>query len=191
LRPLRKYRKLNTGQIRTYEGKYGNLRANTDICPVFALRTNNQHWLSYYWTCKNEHIATKYVINMYIDCVYGCYVHIYWLCIWVGCYVHVCWLCIWVPYICILIVHMGAMYMHIDCVYRCYIYVCRLCKWVLYTCILIVYMGAMYMYIDSVYGCHIHVYWLCIWVLFTLILIVYMHALNVSWLGIFCCCFDE
>ena len=34
-----------------------------DICPVFALRANNQHWtFSYYWTCKNEHIATKYVI---------------------------------------------------------------------------------------------------------------------------------
>ena len=28
-----------------------------------------------------------------------------------------------VPYTCILIVHMGAMDMYIDCVYRCYIHV--------------------------------------------------------------------
>jgi hypothetical protein len=33
------------GQIRIYEGKYGYLRANMDICPVFALRANSQHWL--------------------------------------------------------------------------------------------------------------------------------------------------
>jgi hypothetical protein len=35
------------GQIRIYmyEGKYGYLRANTDICPIFALSANNQHWL--------------------------------------------------------------------------------------------------------------------------------------------------
>jgi hypothetical protein len=31
------------GLIRTYEGKYGYLRSNTDICLVFALRANNQH----------------------------------------------------------------------------------------------------------------------------------------------------
>jgi hypothetical protein len=28
-----------------YGGKYGHMRANTDICPVFALRTNNLHRL--------------------------------------------------------------------------------------------------------------------------------------------------
>ena len=31
-----------------YGGKYGHMRANTDIlyiCPVFALKANNQHWL--------------------------------------------------------------------------------------------------------------------------------------------------
>jgi hypothetical protein len=26
-----------------FGGKYGYMRANTDICPVFALRENNQH----------------------------------------------------------------------------------------------------------------------------------------------------
>jgi hypothetical protein len=26
-------------------GKYGYLMANMDICPVFALRANSQHWL--------------------------------------------------------------------------------------------------------------------------------------------------
>ena len=36
-----------TAQIPEVEfgGKYGYMRANTDICPVFALRANNQHWL--------------------------------------------------------------------------------------------------------------------------------------------------
>jgi hypothetical protein len=38
------------------------MRANTDIWPEFALRANNQQTFSYYWTCKNEHIATQYVI---------------------------------------------------------------------------------------------------------------------------------
>ena len=33
------------GQILTYEGKYVYLKANTDICLVFALRANNQHRL--------------------------------------------------------------------------------------------------------------------------------------------------
>ena len=42
---------------------------------------------------------------------------------------------------------MGAMYMHIDCVYRCYIHVC-----------LIRYMGAIYMYSDRAHGCYVHVY---------------------------------
>jgi hypothetical protein len=28
-----------------FGGKYGYLRANTDICPVFVLSANNQHWL--------------------------------------------------------------------------------------------------------------------------------------------------
>jgi hypothetical protein len=28
-----------------YGGKYRYMRANTDICPVFALRANNQHLL--------------------------------------------------------------------------------------------------------------------------------------------------
>ena len=34
-----------TAQIQEveYGGKYGYMRANTDICPVFALRANNQH----------------------------------------------------------------------------------------------------------------------------------------------------
>ena len=43
-------------------------------------------------------------IYMYIDGVYGCYIHVYLL-------------CIWVLYTCILIVCMGAMYMYIDGVY--------------------------------------------------------------------------
>ena len=46
LRPLRRYCKLISG-------------ANTDIrgqIRIFALTS------SYYWTCKDEHIATKYVM---------------------------------------------------------------------------------------------------------------------------------
>ena len=36
-----------TAQIPEVElgGKYGYMRANTDICPVFAPSVNNQHWL--------------------------------------------------------------------------------------------------------------------------------------------------
>ena len=36
-----------TAQIPEVEfgGKYGYLKANTDICPVFVLSANNQHWL--------------------------------------------------------------------------------------------------------------------------------------------------
>ena len=51
------------GQIRIYEGKYRYLRATTDICPEGKKPTLT---FSYYWTCKNEHIATKYVINVFI-----------------------------------------------------------------------------------------------------------------------------
>jgi hypothetical protein len=40
------------------------MKANMDIFPVFALRANNHYlFISYYWTCKNKHIATKYVIK--------------------------------------------------------------------------------------------------------------------------------
>ena len=49
-----------TAQIPEVEfgGKYGYMRANMDIIyPVFALRQTLT--FSYYWTCKNEHIATK------------------------------------------------------------------------------------------------------------------------------------
>jgi hypothetical protein len=57
-------------------------------------------------------------------------------------------------------VYMGAIYMHIDCVYGCYIqYI--LIVYIgayLYACILMVCMGVIYMYIDGVYGCYIHVY---------------------------------
>jgi len=49
-------------------------------------------------------------IYMYIDSVYGCYIHVYW------------W-CIWVLYTCILIVYMGVVDMCIDCVYGCYMHV--------------------------------------------------------------------
>jgi hypothetical protein len=42
-----------------FGGKYGYLRANTDIEGKWPTLTSN-----YYWTCKNEHIATKYVINI-------------------------------------------------------------------------------------------------------------------------------
>ena len=134
---------------------------------------------------------------MYIDCVYGCYIRVYWLCIW--CYIHVYWLRIWVLYTCILIAYMGAIYMSFDCVYGCYLHVYRWCVWVLHTYIFIVYMGVMYIYVDGVYGCYVHVYllcmgaicmytdcvygcyihayWLGIWVLYTCILIVYMGAI--------------
>jgi len=50
---------------------------------------------------------------------------------------------------CMLIMHMGAKYMSVVCVYECYLHC---------TCILIVYMSARYMYIDCVHGCYIHVY---------------------------------
>jgi hypothetical protein len=73
---------------------------------------------------------------MYIDCVYGCYVHVYWL-------------CIWVEDTRILIVYIGAICMYIDFVYRGYI-------------LFIMYIGALCMYIDCVFGCYIHVYLLCI-----------------------------
>jgi len=40
-------------------------------------------------------------LDMYIDGVHGCYIHVYgW--------------CIWELYTCILIVYIGAMYMYID-----------------------------------------------------------------------------
>ena len=52
----------------------------------------------------------------------------------------------WVLCASMLIVYMGAIYMHID------VYIGATFMY------MIVYMGAMYNYIDSVYGCHIHVY---------------------------------
>jgi hypothetical protein len=45
---------------------------------------------------------------MYIDGVYGCYIH-------------VCSLCLLVLYACSLIVYMGAIYKYIDRVYGCYL----------------------------------------------------------------------
>ena len=77
-------------------------------------------------------------MDMYIDCVYRCYIHVYWL-------------CIWVLYACILVVRKGAIYMYIDCVYGCY--ACVLI--VLYACMLIVYMDAIYMYIVHNSGIYI------------------------------------
>ena len=97
-------------------------------------------------------IVYKGGIYMYIDGVYGLYLHVYW------------W-CIRVVYTCILIVYMGGIYM-----YNVY----WLCIVVVYTCILILYMGGICMYVDCVYGWYIHIYWLCIWVVYTCILIVYM-----------------
>jgi len=44
--------------------------------------------------------------TMYIDCVYGSYIH-------------VCWLCIWVLYTYMFMLHLGALYMYIDCVFVC------------------------------------------------------------------------
>ena len=49
---------------------------------------------------------------IYVDGVYGCYVHVYQL-------------CIWVLFACILIVYMGVIYMYIDCVYGCYYKITR------------------------------------------------------------------
>ena len=70
---------------------------------------------------------------MYIDCVFGCYIHVYLL-------------CILVLYACILIVYLVLC----TCILIVYLVLC--------TCILIVYMGAIYMYIDGAYGRYIHVY---------------------------------
>jgi hypothetical protein len=131
---------------------------------------------------------------MHIVCVYGCYAHVYW------------W-CLWVLYTCILIVYMGAditpiyiINMHVHStdiqnqytciyhpiytinihVYTTYTYC--LCIWVLCTCILMVFMSAIYMYIDCIYGCCIYVNWLCIWVLHAYILSVYGCYIHVYWL---------
>ena len=68
-------------------------------------------------------------IYMYIDCEYGCYIHVY------------SW-CIWELYTCILIVYLGVIYMYFGCVYGCYIYI--------YICRLIVYIDAFYMYIREI-----------------------------------------
>ena len=54
------YMRANTdiwGQIRIIEGQYGYLPR---ICPECKYPTLT---FSYYWTYKNEHIATKYVIK--------------------------------------------------------------------------------------------------------------------------------
>jgi hypothetical protein len=66
LRQLRRYQKLNFedqyGYLRANTDIWGQiryLRANTDICPEDKKPTLTS---SYYWTCKNEHFATKYVI---------------------------------------------------------------------------------------------------------------------------------
>jgi hypothetical protein len=57
------------GQIRIYEGKYGYLRANTNIWgPIRIFAPYGKYptlTFSYHWTCKNEHIATKYVITVF------------------------------------------------------------------------------------------------------------------------------
>ena len=108
-------------------------------------------------------------IYMYIDSVYGSYVH-------------VCWLCIRVLCKCKLMVYMGAMY--IDCVYGCYIHVCWLYICVLFRCILLVYMGFIYTSVDCEYGCYIHVYWWCIWVLENMYIdgvYVYVWYMHVYW----------
>jgi len=58
---------------------------------------------------------------MYIDCVYGWYIQVYLLCIFVV-YTVYC-LCIWVVHTCILIVYLDALCMYIDCAYRCYVHI--------------------------------------------------------------------
>ena len=50
-------------------------------------------------------------MNMYIDFVYGCYIHVY---LW----------CILVVYTCMFMLYMHASCMHIDGVYGCYVHVC-------------------------------------------------------------------
>jgi len=58
---------------------------------------------------------------MYIDCVYGCYIHVYLLCIWVLC---TGILIVYTGAIsCILIVYMDDIYMFIYCVFGCYVQV--------------------------------------------------------------------
>jgi len=47
---------------------------------------------------------------MHIHGVYGCYILVYSL-------------CIWVPDTCIFSMDMGAIYMYIDCVYGCHLHV--------------------------------------------------------------------
>jgi hypothetical protein len=83
--------------------------------------------------------ASIYIINIQ---VYSTHIHNQYTCVSYGCYLHLSWFWIWVLCTCMLIVHMGVIYIYIDGVYGCYIPVYWLYIWVLYTCILIVYMGA-------------------------------------------------
>jgi hypothetical protein len=107
-------------------------------------------------------------IYMYIDCVYGWYIHVY----------HNQYTCIYHPYTqsIYMYIHVYTTLMHhqYTSIYQPYT---QSIYRVVYTCILIVYMGGIYRYIDCVYGLYIHVYYLCIRVVYTCILIVYMGGI--------------
>ena len=60
---------------------------------------------------------------MYIDGVYGCYIHAYLLCIWeLYTYILIVYIGAYF-YACILMVCIGVIYMYIDGVYGCYLHV--------------------------------------------------------------------
>jgi hypothetical protein len=164
---------------------------------IHSTHIHNQHTCIYHPICTiNIHVYRTHICNqytytcilmvymgptyMYINSAYGCYIHVYWLCIWVLC-------------TCILMVYMGAMYMYIDghhytckyhpctpsiymyiallhtiniyvrsthiynhytcidCIYRFSLHVNWLCISMLWTCILRACMGVIYMYIDGIY----------------------------------------
>ena len=69
---------------------------------------------------------------MYIDCVFGCYIHVYLLCILV---LYACILIVYmVLFICIWIVYMGAIYMYIDGAINTFaVQICYTNKFLLYS----------------------------------------------------------
>jgi hypothetical protein len=126
------------------------------------------------WTKKIKYnkILTYILRSIFLEIPHLELVYMGALCMYIngvlvyGCYIHVYRLCVWVLYTCILMVYMSATYIYIDGGYWCNVHVYWWCIWVLYTCILIVYMGAIYMYIYPInmpfFSIHIDHQYTCI-----------------------------
>jgi hypothetical protein len=54
------------GEIRIYEGKYGYLRANTDICPVFTLRNDTLKLETKLWFLTKTLFYHIFCCNMFV-----------------------------------------------------------------------------------------------------------------------------